>query len=111
MSIAKTVLESNEKNTFTLFYNNKYSNTIIFKEALEDLKNSCVDRLKLHHILSEEPFKITKDRIKSLEGKTNDKERFSLQERNAFREQAAALKEEIKEEKNTKTKAELIRKK
>ena len=54
MSIAKTVLESNENNTFTLFYGNKKSNSIIFKDALEDLKNSYVDRLEFHHILSRE---------------------------------------------------------
>ena len=107
LSIAKTVLESNEKNTFTLFYNNKYSNTIIFKEALEDLKNSCVDRLKLHHILSEEPFKVKKDMIKYFEGKANDKERFSSQERIELREQAAALKEEIKEEKKHENKGRI----
>jgi ring-1,2-phenylacetyl-CoA epoxidase subunit PaaE len=67
MSIAKTVLESNENNTFTLFYGNKNSNSIIFKDALEDLKNSYVDRLECHHILSREDqgSDVTKGRIDS----------------------------------------------
>lgn len=65
MSIAKTVLESNDKNTFTLFYGNKNSNSIIFKDALEDLKNNYVDRLEFHHILSREDqgSDVTKGRI------------------------------------------------
>ncbi len=65
LSIAKTVLESNKENTFTLFYGNKNSNSIIFKDALEDLKNSYVDRLEVHHILSREDqgSDVTKGRI------------------------------------------------
>ena len=54
MSIAKTVLQSDKHGTFTLFYGNKNSNSIIFKDELEDLKNSFVDRLEVHHILSRE---------------------------------------------------------
>jgi ring-1,2-phenylacetyl-CoA epoxidase subunit PaaE len=54
LSIAKTVLEASANSTFTLFYGNKNSNSIIFKSELEDLKNTYVDRLELHHILSRE---------------------------------------------------------
>lgn len=65
MSIAKTVLESDSSSTFTLFYGNKNSNSIIFKDALEDLKNTYVDRLEVHHILSREDqgSDVTKGRI------------------------------------------------
>ncbi len=65
MSIAKTVLESDASSTFTLFYGNKNSNSIIFKDAFEDLKNTYVDRLEVHHILSREDqgSDITKGRI------------------------------------------------
>lgn len=54
LSIAKSVLTSSEESTFTLFYGNKNSNSIIFKDELEDLKNTYVDRLEVHHILSRE---------------------------------------------------------
>lgn len=54
LSIAKSVLTSTEDSTFTLFYGNKNSNSIIFKEELEDLKNTYFDRLEVHHILSRE---------------------------------------------------------
>ena len=65
MSIAKTVLESDSNSTFTLFYGNKNSNSIIFKDAFEDLKNTYVDRLEVHHILSREDqgSDVTKGRI------------------------------------------------
>lgn len=65
MAIAKTVLESDSDSTFTLFYGNKNSNSIIFKDAFEDLKNTYVDRLEVHHILSREDqgSDVTKGRI------------------------------------------------
>lgn len=54
LSIAKSVLTGSQESTFTLFYGNKNSNSIIFKDELEDLKNTYVDRLEVHHILSRE---------------------------------------------------------
>ena len=54
LSIAKSVLTGSDESTFTLFYGNKNSNSIIFKDELEDLKNTYVDRLEVHHILSRE---------------------------------------------------------
>jgi ring-1,2-phenylacetyl-CoA epoxidase subunit PaaE len=53
-AIAKSVLNSDSESTFTLFYGNKNSNSIIFKDELEDLKNAYVDRFELHHVLSRE---------------------------------------------------------
>jgi len=54
MSIAKSVLTSDESSTFTLFYGNKNSNSILFKEAIDDLKNEYLDRFEVHHVLSRE---------------------------------------------------------
>ena len=79
MSIAKTVLQSDEHSTFTLFYGNKNSNSIIFKDELEDLKNSFVDRVEVHHILSREDQgsdatngRINGDKVKSFNHKFFD---------------------------------------
>ena len=79
MSIAKTVLQSDEHSTFTLFYGNKNSSSIIFKDELEDLKNSFVDRLEVHHILSREDQgsdatngRIDGDKVKSFNHKFFD---------------------------------------
>ena len=54
MSIAKSVLASDDASTFTLFYGNKNSNSIIFKEAIDDLKNTYLERFEVHHVLSRE---------------------------------------------------------
>ena len=54
MSIMKTVLEDAPNNTFTLIYGNRNRNTIIFKEAIEALKNKHMQRLSVYHILSRE---------------------------------------------------------
>lgn len=54
MSLAKTILEENETNTFHLFYGNKSHNSIIFKESLDALKNKYMDRLALHHVFTRE---------------------------------------------------------
>lgn len=54
MSILKTVLKAEPKSRFTLFYSNKTQETIIFRDALEDLKNLYMERLSVHHLLSRE---------------------------------------------------------
>ena len=53
-SIMKSVLEAEPNSTFNLFYGNKTSNSIIFREAIDGLKNSYMNRLEVHHILSRE---------------------------------------------------------
>jgi ring-1,2-phenylacetyl-CoA epoxidase subunit PaaE len=53
-SIVKSVLAREPASRFVLFYGNKSSATIMFKDELEDLKNRFVDRLSVHHILSRE---------------------------------------------------------
>ncbi len=54
MSILKSVLELEPKSKFVLFYGNRSSNSIIFKSELEDLKDTHLNRLEVHHILSRE---------------------------------------------------------
>jgi len=54
MSIMKSVLEIEPNSKFVLFYGNKNSSSIIFKEQIEDLKNKHLNRLEVHHILSRE---------------------------------------------------------
>ena len=54
MSIMKHVLESEPESNFTLVYGNRSRNTIIFREAIEALKNKYMLRLRLYHVLSRE---------------------------------------------------------
>lgn len=54
ISILKTVLETEPKSRFTLFYGNKNTGSIIFKEEIEGLKNQYMERLVVHYFLSRE---------------------------------------------------------
>jgi ring-1,2-phenylacetyl-CoA epoxidase subunit PaaE len=54
MSIMRTVLAQDPESTFTLVYGNRSRNTIIFREAIEALKNQYMLRLRLYHVLSRE---------------------------------------------------------
>ncbi len=54
MSMIQTLLQTNPKATITLMYGNKRTNSIIFQEALEDLKNLYLERFQLVHVLSQE---------------------------------------------------------
>jgi ring-1,2-phenylacetyl-CoA epoxidase subunit PaaE len=53
-SIMKSVLENEPDSLFMLFYGNKTSQSVIFKEQIEALKNQYMKRLEVHHILSRE---------------------------------------------------------
>ena len=55
LSLAKTTLLKEPNSTFTLFYVNKTSTSIIFKEELENLKDRYMSRFRLFHILTREP--------------------------------------------------------
>ncbi|EKV30709.1 Phenylacetate-CoA oxygenase/reductase, PaaK subunit [Caenispirillum salinarum AK4] len=52
MSIVKTVLALEPDSDVTLFYGNRRGGSIIFREDLEDLKNTYMDRLRVFHVLS-----------------------------------------------------------
>ena len=54
LSILKTTLATEPHSRFSLFYGNRASSTIMFREELEDLKNEHLDRFSLTHILSRE---------------------------------------------------------
>ena len=53
-SIVKTTLLAEPRSTFTLFYGNRASSTVMLREELADLKDRFMDRFSLIHILSRE---------------------------------------------------------
>lgn len=58
LSIIKTVLAREPKSRFTLVYANRQISTIMFREELEDLKNSYLGRFSLLHVLEAETQEI-----------------------------------------------------
>jgi ring-1,2-phenylacetyl-CoA epoxidase subunit PaaE len=54
LGIVKTTLLSEPRSSFTLFYGNRASSTIMFREELEDIKNNNLGRFQLVHILERE---------------------------------------------------------
>ncbi|WP_295533277.1 1,2-phenylacetyl-CoA epoxidase subunit PaaE [uncultured Thioclava sp.] len=54
LSIVKTVLAREPQSTFTLVYANRQVSSIMFREELEDLKNTYLGRFSLIHILESE---------------------------------------------------------
>lgn len=54
MSIIKTTLMTEPHSTFTLFYGNRASSTVIFKEELADLKDIYLERFNLVYVMSRE---------------------------------------------------------
>jgi len=58
MSIMKTVLQEEPLSSFTLVYGNRSKNSIIFREAIEALKNQYMLRLRVYHVLSREYMEI-----------------------------------------------------
>ncbi len=54
ISIARAVLESEPASRVVLVYANRTIDSIVFREALEDLKNRHMTRLSLVHVLSRE---------------------------------------------------------
>jgi ring-1,2-phenylacetyl-CoA epoxidase subunit PaaE len=58
MSIMKTVLENEPGSHFTLIYGNRSKGSIIFREAIEALKNKYMHRVRVYHLLSREYIEI-----------------------------------------------------
>jgi ring-1,2-phenylacetyl-CoA epoxidase subunit PaaE len=54
MSLIRSVLVREPHSRFTLVYGNRGPATVIFREALEDLKDRYLDRLQIVHIFSRE---------------------------------------------------------
>ncbi|MFM2069396.1 MAG: phenylacetate-CoA oxygenase/reductase subunit PaaK [Pseudomonadota bacterium] len=54
LAIMKTVLASEPASRFTLIYGNRSQKSTMFKEEIEDLKNTFLTRLALHPVFSRE---------------------------------------------------------
>lgn len=54
ISLLKTALAAHPANKFSLFYGNKSTSDIIFRQELNDLVVKYEERLQVHHILSRE---------------------------------------------------------
>lgn len=52
LSIIATTLEEQPNSKFTLIYGNRRTNSVMFNEVLQDLKDIYADRLTLLHVLS-----------------------------------------------------------
>lgn len=79
LSIMKSLLEGDNETQFTLVYGNKSRGTIIFREAIEALKNEYMQRLRVYHVLSRESMdvplfngRITAEKCKDLCNKLID---------------------------------------
>lgn len=55
LSQIKHVLRQESQSTFTLFYVNRETSSIIFREALQELKDRYMSRFRLFHVLTREP--------------------------------------------------------
>ncbi|MBP0634851.1 1,2-phenylacetyl-CoA epoxidase subunit PaaE [Cupriavidus sp. AcVe19-6a] len=58
LSIIKTTLQAEPESRFTLFYGNRASSSVLFKEELEDLKDTYLQRFNLVFVLSREQLEI-----------------------------------------------------
>ncbi|AOY93782.1 phenylacetic acid degradation protein [Cupriavidus sp. USMAA2-4] len=58
LSIIKTTLMTEPGSRFTLFYGNRASSSVLFKEELEDLKDTYLERFNLVFVLSREQLDI-----------------------------------------------------
>ena len=54
ISLVKSHLHQEKHCRFILFYGNKSSDSVIFREELEGLKNKYLDRLSIHYLMSQE---------------------------------------------------------
>lgn len=54
ISIMRATIRREPKSHFTLFYGNRNSESVIFREMIEGMKNENLERLSIHHILSRE---------------------------------------------------------
>lgn len=54
LSLIKTALDTETDSTFTLFFGNRASSAVLFREEIEDLKNRYMNRFSLVYIMSRE---------------------------------------------------------
>ena len=55
LSIARTVLAREPRATVSIVYGNRSVDSILFRQALQDLKDEHLERVALYHVLSREP--------------------------------------------------------
>ena len=53
-SLVKTALSTEPRSKFTLFFGNRASSAVLFREEIEDLKNQYMDRFSLVYVMSRE---------------------------------------------------------
>jgi ring-1,2-phenylacetyl-CoA epoxidase subunit PaaE len=58
ISIARSILDTEPNSEVNLIYGNRWFNTIIFREELEDLKDRFLGKFRVFHVLSAEPSDI-----------------------------------------------------
>jgi len=75
ISIIKTTLATEPLSHFTLLYGNRRTETIVFQEELEAIKNKYLSRFVIHHFFSEEKVdselfkgRISSEKIHQLKG-------------------------------------------
>lgn len=73
LSIIKTTLMTEPNSTFTLYYGNRASSTVIFRDELTDLKDIYLERLNIVYVMSREQQdielfngRITKEKVEQL---------------------------------------------
>lgn len=54
LSLIKTALSTEPQSSFTLFFGNRASSAVLFREEIEDLKNCYMERFSLVYIMSRE---------------------------------------------------------
>ena len=54
LSLVKTALDTEPESSFTLFYGNRASSAVLFREEIEDLKNRYMTRLSIVYVMSRE---------------------------------------------------------
>jgi ring-1,2-phenylacetyl-CoA epoxidase subunit PaaE len=54
LSLVKSALDTEPQSRFTLFYGNRASSAVLFREEIEDLKNRYMTRLSIVYIMSRE---------------------------------------------------------
>jgi len=54
LSLIKTALDTEPQSSFTLFYGNRASSAVLFREEIEDLKNRYMTRLSIAYVMSRE---------------------------------------------------------
>src|SRR3954470_20545005 len=73
ISLLRSILQREPRSRFTLVYGNRGPTTVIFREALQDLKDSYLDRLQIVHVFSRDQHpvpllngRLTGDKVREL---------------------------------------------